>query len=291
LHKHGRETWYGQWHANGRLVKRRLGPKRPDSSNEGLTKPQAEQELRRLVEAERVKPVLPGRITVAEAGEKLMVHLEAMGRKRSTLRSYRSQLRSQIVPRLGELPLARVRREDIEAFVAFCLRDGVAPKTVHHLLGILHSVFEYAIRQRWALENPCARVARPTVREDEDIRFLEPDEVEALLRGMPETDFGRLHRVLYVTAVMTGMRQGELLALRWCDVDWTARRVRIRRNIVRGEVGSPQSRRGSRSVPLADRLGGELDVHHQRTLFRGEQDLVFANPRTGRPLKKSSLAG
>jgi integrase len=49
---------------------------------------------------------------------------------------------------------------------------------------------------------------------------------------------------------MTGMRQGELLALRWLDVDWRARRIRVRRNYVRGYVGTPESRSGERWVPL-----------------------------------------
>jgi integrase len=80
----------------------------------------------------------------------------------------------------------------------------------------------------------------------------------ALLAAVPDDAFGRVRRVLYLAAVMTGMRQGELLALRWQDVDWVAQRVRVNRNYVRGQFGTPKSRRG-RSVPLADRLGGELD--------------------------------
>lgn len=67
---------------------------------------------------------------------------------------------------------------------------------------------------------------------------------------------------------MTGMRQGELLALRWRDVDWPARRVRVRRNFVRSEFGTPKSKRSSRSVPLADRVAGELDQLHQETVAR-----------------------
>jgi integrase len=58
---------------------------------------------------------------------------------------------------------------------------------------------------------------------------------------------------------MTGLRQGELVALRWLDVDWTARRVRVRRNYTRRAYGTPKAKGSHRSVPLADRLGGELD--------------------------------
>jgi integrase len=85
------------------------------------------------------------------------------------------------------------------------------------------------------------------------------------------------------------MRQGELLALRWRDVDWQARRVRVRRNFVRGEFGTPKSKRSSRSVPLADRVAGELDLLHQETHYKREDDLVFAHPHTGKPIDRSKL--
>ena len=83
---------------------------------------------------------------------------------------------------------------------------------------------------------------------------------------------------MYLAAVMTGMRQGELLALRWEDVDWAARRVRVRRNFVRGEFGTPKSKRSTRSIPLADRLAGELHAHWTRTAYAADEDLVFAHP-------------
>jgi integrase len=89
---------------------------------------------------------------------------------------------------------------------------------------------------------------------------------------------------------MTGLRQGELLALRWRDVDWRAGRVRVRQNYVRGHWGTPKSRRGSRSVPLADRVAGELDRHFQRSAYQADDDLVFCHPRTGTVLDHSGLS-
>ena len=88
---------------------------------------------------------------------------------------------------------------------------------------------------------------------------------------------------------MSGLRMGELLALRWLDVDWQARRIRVRRNYVRGHLGTPKSRRGSRSVPLADPLGGELDLLYLQTAYQADEDLVFANPHTGTPLDGAAL--
>ena len=71
--------------------------------------------------------------------------------------------------------------------------------------------------------------------------------------------FRAIDRALYLTAAMTGLREGELVALRWRDVDWQAGRVRVRQNYVLGEFGTPKSRRSTRSVPLADVVAGELD--------------------------------
>lgn len=106
---------------------------------------------------------------------------------------------------------------------------------------------------------------------------------------MPDDEFGRVQRVIYLAAVMTGMRQGELLALRWQDVDWAAQKVRVRRNYIRGEFGTPKTKRASRSVPLADRLGGELDRLHRVTRWDRDSDLVFANPCTGAPMNGHAL--
>lgn len=124
---------------------------------------------------------------------------------------------------------------------------------------------------------------------DADVHYLDASEVEALLKAVPDDDFGRVQRARYLAAVMTGMRQGELLALRWCDVDWTAQRVRVRRNLVCGEFGTPKTKRGSRSVPLADRLCGELDRLYRQTAYQADDDLVFANPHTWRPMNGNAL--
>ncbi|MDQ6807184.1 MAG: tyrosine-type recombinase/integrase [Actinomycetota bacterium] len=239
--------------------------------------------------AEMTVPTTIERMTVQEAAQRLLGHLEAMGRKPSTLRAYRSKLAAQITPQLGDKPLARVRRDDVEAFRDGCLRRGLSPKYTANALGFLHSVFEFGIRHGWAMANPCRYVDAPrTLEGDTAIRFLDAEEVEALLGAVPDGSYGRVQRVLYLAAVMTGMRQGELLALRWQDVDWTAQRVRVNRNYVNGQFGTPKSRRG-RSVPLADRLGGELDRLYRASAYQADDDLVFGNPHTGRPMNGHTL--
>jgi integrase len=212
------------------------------------------------------------------------------GRKRTTVEAYDSMIRIHLVPFFAGGTIDRIGRREVQGLIAHMTRSGSSPKTIRNALGILHSIFEYARREELVAANPCTLVDKPRVSEgDPDIRFLEPEEIEALLRGVPDDDLGRIERRMYLAAAMTGMRQGELLALRWRDVDWPARRVRVRRNFVRGEFGTPKSKRSSRSVPLADRLAGELDRLHQETPYPNDDDLVFAHPHTGKPIDRSRL--
>jgi integrase len=173
--------------------------------------------------------------------------------------------------------------------VAAMSKADKGAKTIINALTLLHQIFEFGQRKGWCPANPCKGVDRPQVEENADIHFLEMEEVEALLRAVPADHLGSTDRALYLTATMTGLRQGELLALRWRDVDWTAAPVRVRQNYVRGHWGTPKSRRGSRSVPLADRVAGELERHFQGSAYQDDDDLVFPHPHTGRVLDHSAL--
>src|SRR5688500_18101713 len=119
----------------------------------------------------------------------------------------------------------------------------------------MHSVFEHAIDRGWTAQNPVRRRAGGT---NAVIQFLTLSELEAVLRAIPNkvvtrtpapTRRGRagsappippdvlgpVIRLVVLTAAMTGLRQSELLGLRWRDVDWTAQRIRVRNAWVRGE--------------------------------------------------------
>ena len=143
-------------------------------------------------------------------------------------------------------------------------RTGRSPKTTLNALGILHSIFELRAPRGLGRRQPvhARRQAAASDSSDPDIRFLDHEELEALLRAVPDDDLGRVERRMYLTAAMTGMRQGELLALRWRDVDLSVRRVRVRRNYMRGEFGVPKSRAlharpASRCVPPSSKPSHE----------------------------------
>jgi integrase len=275
-------NWHGRWYVHGRKVQRKIGPARALGERDGLTRPQAEREMRRRME--HYTPPVASRVTVEDAGLRLIAHLEALGRKRSTVEGYESTLRVHLVPFFGARPLDVITRDDVEAFMAHRARAGGAPKSTLNYLGTLHSVFEFARDRDWIADNPCKRVAKPTLAGDKRIRFLDDAELEALLRSTEDHE-----RTLYLTAAMTGMRQGELLALQWQDVDWPARKIRVRRNYVRGEYGTPKSLRSTRAIPMGDRLGMELERHHQRSHYQADDALVFGHPTLGTPLDRSKV--
>ena len=285
--KTGREVYYGKWWVRDRQVMKKLGVKRWDGSREGLTSAQANRELqRRILEGGHGGPPVE-RLTVSEVGERYVRQLEGRGLKRSTVEDYRSTLRVHLAP-FFRGPIEKVEESDIEAFMAAKAAEKKAPKSVRNHLAFLHSIFAYAEKKGWAHDNPVKRVEGPRAGGgDPDIRFLDQDELDALIRAVPDTTFGRLDRVLYITAAMTGLRQGELIALRWRDVDWPAGKVRVRQNYVRGKFGTPKSKRSSRSVPLADEVAGALDRHFKVSAYTADDDLVFCHPHTGRPLGRS----
>jgi integrase len=289
----GTETWYGLWRTGRRRVKRALGPKRASGSRDGLTRTQAEAELRRRMQGETVVVGRAERKTVAEAGERYVEHLATVKRrKRTTIADYRGYLRRHLVPYFGERTLDRIEPDHLERYMHEKLAT-LSPKTVTNHLTFLHGLFAFAVKRRWVASNPVALIDRPpaTRQHARRIRFLQPVEVEALLRAVPDDELGPTDGALYVCAVTTGLRQGELLALKWTDVDWLARRIRVADNFPRGrsdEADTPKSHH-LRSVPMADRLAGELERHFQRSAFRADHDLVFCHPVTGGAYDASAL--
>ena len=283
-----RGKWYGQWWLGEKQVKRAIGAKRLPGSRRGLTRAQAERELRRLMQEVRHVPVHE-RLTLGELGERYLRHLQGLERRPTTIADYRSILRSHLAPWFASKAIERIDPDDIAACAA-AKAKALSPKTVANHLTFAHGVFVFATKRGWATANPVAAIDRPRAAgTDPDIRYLDRGEVEALLRAVPDDRLGSTERTLYLTAAMTGLRQGELLALRWRDVDWVARVIRVRRSYTRGAFGAPKSRRSSRAVPMADRLATELERHFQRSHYQGDDDLVFCHPDTGRPSDASKV--
>jgi integrase len=230
------------------------------------------------------------RVTMAVAGEELGRRLEVRGRKKSHRLTVASDLRNHIAPFFAGKPLADIEPQEIERYIAFKLRT-LSPKTVRNHLGTMHSVFELGLRAGWCERNPVKLADRPVIKTTETrIKYLEQPELEKLLGARyPADAFGSIEPTLYLTAAMTGLRQGELIGLRWRDIDLDARRLRVVSPYVRGEFGDPKSEGSGRSLPLATRVVKTLSELRDRSAYAHESELVFAHPESGRPLDRSKL--
>lgn len=293
--------WFARWRTrDGRRPYRKLGIARTVGSRDGLTKKQAEQMLRELIASGNAGDRSQGREdpTVGQLGQALLTRLEAQGRKPSHIEGVRCHLRAHIEPAFGEARVGEVDDRDVARLIDRLIARGRSPKTTRNIVGTLHSIFEIARRERLIAQNPCDLAEVPAPSRSQDIRFLTPDELERVLEATPppeaaqaEQDWWPVVRLLVLTAAMTGMRLGELRALRWHDLDMAAMKVRVRQSFVLGQYGTPKSRRSARAIPLASRLVAELDEHHRTTAWNTDADLVLAHPHTGRPLDRVRLLG
>jgi integrase len=312
------DAYYGRWRTlDGRKLNRKIGLVGTD----GLTRREAEKRFRQLQEAEDRRPQrLAGeRHTVDDAVDSLRRRLAVEGMSKAYRQGAESMQRVHISPRLGSKDVDRVSIGDVELLAAAMLEAGLSPKTVRNVLTFLHTCFEHAIDRGWTMRNPVRRATRPKRRRagdvNPDLQFLSVAELEAVLRAIPDevvhrepapTRRGRpgpappvppdvlgpVIRVIVLTAAMTGLRQGELLGLRWRDVDWEAQRIRVRNTWVRGEhsAAGKSDLSTRRSVPMADRVARELDRWSTRTAYNADDDLVFAHPQSGRPLDRTKLS-
>jgi integrase len=254
--------------------------------------------LGRSGDAERRSRAFSEAVTGADAGSTLLfselasrylANRELIGLKRTTLMDYESYTRVHLLPAFGAHEVEAITIELIEEFIAAKRHEGKAVKSILNYLGLMHAMFAFAVRRGWCTRNPVALVEKPRGGRNLDIRFLDMQELEALLAATPADERGTTERALYLTAAMTGLRRGELLALRWQDIDWTAGVVRVRRNYTRGQFGTPKSHRSSRAVPLAQRVRDELGLHHERSRFQAPADLVFPHPELGVVLDPAKL--
>jgi len=142
--------------------------------------------------------------------------------------------------------------------------------TKRKIIVIFHGVMARACRVYRLPVNPVANVEKPRLAAPGAIDVFNPEEVHALVRAAASEQ----DAAIYLTAAFTGLRQGELVALRWRDVDFAGSYIRVTASYTNGELSTPKSGK-VRSVPMAPEVGEALARLGQRDLFVGPDDLVF----------------
>ena len=228
-------------------------------------------------------------MTFAEAAaEYLRFSQEDRGCKPSTVRNYRNMINRHLLPAFGAMRVEHLSVREIERWRSgmTAVRDArpLTNKTKNNLLVLMHAIFRRAVKVYGLDANPVANVDRFRVRSSGDIQVFSPEEVWALVRAAgSETD-----AAIYLTAAFTGLRRGELLGLRWRDVDFAGSTIRVRASYAAGQLTTPKSGK-VRAVPMAPDVASALAKLGQRPRFTGEDDFAFCGEH-GLPLDGDALS-
>jgi integrase len=273
------------------------GPK-PDSSY--LTPREAKARLRRLLEHDAVRSPTPRSpqgafVTFADAAKTWLDHGE---RKRnlkcSTLYDYRHALDTYLLPpppgcetsetRYGRAPFALTPLREIHPEQVKAWYDELPyGRTAEKLLMLVRAILSHARARGLIDADPTATVERQQVRYSGDYDFYSREEIDALVRAAASQQ----DAAVYLTAAMTGLRRGELVALRWRDIDFPGQAIRVRANYSHGELVTPKSGK-VRSVPMVPEVAQALARLGRRKRFTAHDDPVFAG-RAGTHLNASTL--
>ena len=206
--------------------------------------------------------------TFADAAVEYLRYVEHdRGRKPSTIRGYRSVIEAHLLPAFGDKPVERVTGPMIERWIAGF--DG-SPRTRNKLLIQLSGILGRAKKVYGLRENAASTVEKFQAKPSGDIEVFSPEEVRALVRAAESEQ----DAALFLTAAFTGLRMGELIALRWRDVDFGGSVVRVRGSFSAGALTTPKSGK-VRAVPLASDVASALAGLGRRELWAADEDLVF----------------
>lgn len=229
-----------------------------------------------------------------------------------TYHNYEQYVRDHFKPALGRVKLTELRPVKIQQFLATKRTDGrirpigkgedaarpLTARTVRHLYVVLNTALRWGLRKGFLTVNPCDRVDAPRVEKDE-VKPLSAEHTGKLLATA--SDAGDPLAALWELAALTGARKGELLAIRWADLDLESGTVHIRRTQVstkngEGIYNAPKTARSRRALDLAADVVASLRAHHDRQSWDrqklgedyADHDLVFATS-LGTPLDQGNV--
>lgn len=293
-------------------MKRRIGPawvrRRSPAPDGAFTEGAAHDRAREIVAelAAVCKPPVPIGPTFRELAHDYLDWLERVrGAKPSTLADYRTALAEpgdrmsgRVMAAIGHRSGAEVEPAEVEQLLVSIEAAGGSPRTVNKIRGLVHAVFEFGVKRRGLPANPARGTDRRRERQRDALETYAVDEVERLAEAMAEgahrangarSDADRAEDAqdaeLVRIAAYTGLRQGELRALRWRDVGEGV--ITVSRALSDDQFTGTKGR-AVRHVPLVPKAAHALARLKQRGDFTAAGELVFSNWR-GRPLDKSAL--
>lgn len=217
--------------------------------------------------------------SVVTVGDLLATWLSAKEQrvKPSTYIAYESYVRLRLMPNFGSIRIAKLTPVVVQTIYGRMADAGASPSIMAATHRILHNALAMAERQGRIPRNPAALVEPPSYHSPEAAAWTAEEAAAFLAWCDTEPMYGPLMAV----AVYTGMRQGELIALRWGDVDLDGAVLRVRASSYRGIMGEPKTAAGKRAIALSPACLDVLRRHHadrQAVNQTGRDNLMFSRP-------------
>lgn len=214
----------------------------------------------------------------------------------NTYQQYSQVVHQHINPVLGYIVLKDLRPDHVQSLYTNKLANGVSPNTTRMIHAVIHRALNHALKLGLVYRNVADSVTRPKVVRKE-MKTLNDYQVRQLIQVAESEQM----RLLLWVAVVTGLRQGELLGLKWSDLDWTSRRIQVQRQVQRRKGDGlvfcePKSASGRRVIVLGkstiEKLREYKNNQLKERILLGEKwqdyDLIFPSP-IGTPLDPSNV--
>lgn len=217
----------------------------------GKTKAEARRKASELLKnVEAGLDVLTPEQTLAQYLDRWLTDVARHRVRPTTYDSYERVIRVRILPALGHVKLRAVTGQQVQALYSQLLERGLSNTSVVRTHAILHSAFRQALRWGLIMRNPCDATAPPRI-DRQEMNMLTRDQVQTLLDAAATPKM----RALYAVAATAGLRRGEMVALRWSDIDFERRQLSVLRTAHRAKgqgvvFGEPKTRAGRRTVRL-----------------------------------------
>lgn len=228
----------------------------------------------------------PTKVTVGDFLTERWLPARKMSLRPSTYASYQTAINRHVIPELGHVQIQQLSPDRLDRFYASLVAGGLSAKTVRNIHGLLHKALRDAVRKNLVPRNVADAADPPKLHRAnrDEMKTWTPVQLRVFFDGIAE------HRLApaYLLAATTGMRRGEVLGVRWRDIDFKARRLHVRQTILSVNyqltVGQPKTLRGERKISLDAETIRVLTAHraaqrHERQLLGTgyhEHDLVFA---------------
>ena len=201
--------------------------------------------------------------------------------KFSSKKFYDNMVDTHLIPVFGDTQLRLITKDAVQSFLNAKAQSGSSWKTVKLIRTAFGGIIEAAVRDDLLTSNPVRKTRLPRCAPEEDRAPISPESVRALLERLPEPS-----RSIATLLALTGMRVGELLALRWQDIDFDTRYVSVKQTVYEGHFDVPKTKRSKRKVPCDS--SSRKDSSIPAEAWGSPSALVFS-ARNGSPLSRRNL--